>query len=502
MKRSLGKLLLVLALSLGLVLALASCDVIKGIFDKPSDSCKHTDYDGDGVCDECEVELCAEHLLGQWETVTEPTCLTEGVKSRSCTACGAVVELGEVAKLSSHRYDYDNICSVCGKVYPASKGLEFVPKGDNTCYVSHVGSFEGGYLYIPLTSPTGEVVSEIGHSVFRDNQSITGVCFPDTVTKIGEYAFRDCKNIEEVTFGSGLTTIKEEAFYNCSGIKHLVIPDSTEVIGHHAFRFCNSIESLEIGKGIKSIGMTAFDRCKNLERVTFDDECELSMLESSLFSGCERLSNITLPKSITKIGYRVFDSCSMRSIVIPDSVRIIEVGAFSTCTALESVTFGEQSKLEELGIEAFYACKLLPEVHLPDTVRIIGESAFRGCTGITSMVIPDSVTEIGANAFSGCSSLGSITLGEGVERIGDGALASTALSEITIPAGVKIIGRSAFYGCTKLSTVKFVVPDGWTYFSLAGGPLTGDIDADALRSGDTASEYLLVDYVHCTWSRP
>ena len=43
-------------------------------------------------------------------------------------------------------------------------------------------------------------------------------------------------------------------------------------------------------------------------------------------------------------------------------------------------------------------------------MKTIGESAFYNCRELTSIVIPDSVTQIGADVFSGCSNLCSITL--------------------------------------------------------------------------------------------
>lgn len=48
---------------------------------------------------------------------------------------------------------------------------------------------------------------------------------------------------------------------------------------------------------------------------------------------------------------------------------------------------------------AFYACTLLTEVKIPNTVKSIGNYAFGYCTSLVSVDIPSSVTSIGANAF-------------------------------------------------------------------------------------------------------
>ena len=60
-------------------------------------------------------------------------------------------------------------------------------------------------------------------------------------------------------------------------------------------------------------------------------------------------------------------------------------------------------------------------------VTSIGASAFYGCRGLTSVTIPDNVASIGDGAFSGCSGLEEITLpfvgarqGDPLWRISDG----------------------------------------------------------------------------------
>ncbi|MEG1663612.1 MAG: leucine-rich repeat domain-containing protein, partial [Clostridia bacterium] len=75
-------------------------------------------------------------------------------------------------------------------------------------------------------------------------------------------------------------------------------------------------------------------------------------------------------------------------------------------------------------------------------VTSIGNSAFYGCKGLTSIAIPNSVTSIGENAFFNCSGLTSVTIGSGVASI----------------------GAWAFNGCSSLTSIKCRVasqPSGW-----------------------------------------
>ena len=66
---------------------------------------------------------------------------------------------------------------------------------------------------------------------------------------------------------------------------------------------------------------------------------------------------------------------------------------------------------------AFFCCKSLTDIVIPDSVTCIGDSAFDGCSSLSSVVIPDGVTSIGEGAFIGCESLKSIVIPDGVVSI-------------------------------------------------------------------------------------
>ena len=68
-----------------------------------------------------------------------------------------------------------------------------------------------------------------------------------------------------------------------------------------------------------------------------------------------------------------------------------------------------ESGITSIGNWAFYSCRSLTSVSIPDSVSSIGKYAFYRCSSLTSVTIPDSVSSIGWGAFDGCSSLTSIT---------------------------------------------------------------------------------------------
>ncbi|MDR0833384.1 MAG: leucine-rich repeat domain-containing protein [Candidatus Symbiothrix sp.] len=105
---------------------------------------------------------------------------------------------------------------------------------------------------------------------------------------------------------------------------------------------------------------------------------------------------------------------------------------------------------------AFYNCTRLTSVILPNSLILIETAAFQGCTGLTSVIIPDSVTSIGSSAFQGCTGLTSVIIPNSVTSIGSSAFQScTKLTAIKIPKNITSIEATAFRGCTGLK--EFIV---------------------------------------------
>ena len=63
-----------------------------------------------------------------------------------------------------------------------------------------------------------------------------------------------------------------------------------------------------------------------------------------------------------------------------------------------------------IGNWAFYDCRDLTSISIPDSVTSIGDRAFMQCFSLSSISIPNSITSIGKDAFRGCYSLTSIQL--------------------------------------------------------------------------------------------
>ena len=54
----------------------------------------------------------------------------------------------------------------------------------------------------------------------------------------------------------------------------------------------------------------------------------------------------------------VFEKSGLKSIVLPRTLRVIEEELFADCGNLKSISFGEDSELEEVKAYAFRGCGL------------------------------------------------------------------------------------------------------------------------------------------------
>ena len=99
-------------------------------------------------------------------------------------------------------------------------------------------------------------------------------------------------------------------------------------------------------------------------------------------------------------------SCTMRSSVdIPSKIDGYPVTKVSGCydasrTGLCSVTIPDS--VTDIGYDAFKGCASLASVTIPNSVTNIGYCAFEDCSCLTSITIPDRVTAIGYKAFREC----------------------------------------------------------------------------------------------------
>ncbi len=151
-------------------------------------------------------------------------------------------------------------------------------------------------------------------------------------------------------------------------------------------------------------------------------ETENGKIPEWMYYRNQSVSAVTIPEGTTEIGRFAFSRSSLRTVTIPEGVTVIDYAAFYHCDNLDYVilpdtvnTVGakafthtgwlddfEENSMDDFLIsgDILVAYKgNLPEVVIPDGVRVIAEEAFRNHTELKKVHLPASVTDIGNDAF-------------------------------------------------------------------------------------------------------
>ena len=242
----------------------------------------------------------------------------------------------------------------------------------------------------------GENVS-IGENAFNGCTALREIIGQDKVTSIGAYAFQNAIQTTETelnfsnakTLGTTGYIFKGATKLTAITIKGVHADNKgveTKKIPAAMFDGCTSLADITVVESVESIENYAFRNCTSLN---FDsvDFGEVTKIGSNVFQNCEKMTAIALPK-LTSLG-----STSTLAVKITSNVAV-----FSGCTRLTTVSLG--SGVTVLGKNVFFNCSALTTVLMPGVTQI-GQYAFAGCSGLTSLALTSVVTEVDANAFDG-----------------------------------------------------------------------------------------------------
>lgn len=230
----------------------------------------------------------------------------------------------------------------------------------------------------------------------RGNFSIflgTKLEFPSSLKTILGGVFRSCPNLTELLFHDGLQTIEGGTFDECPKLKNIVFPTSLTSLSSGAFSGA-TIDNVEIGNADSIFNSSGIfiPNCKNLiiRGGTIDGTNGTKLLSA--------LENLTLKSTVKFTGTSHFTPCSstLKTVTIEDGITVIPTSCFANCGKITEITI--PASVINIGDNAFYNTSLKNLV-IPDGVQTIGIQAFRG-TQLTNVSIPASVTVIWENAFN------------------------------------------------------------------------------------------------------
>lgn len=210
---------------------------------------------------------------------------------------------------------------------------------------------------------------------------------------------------------------------------------------------------------------------------------KVTYLWDECLSGCSRIEKLTIPNTVSSIGFSAFKGCKgLKNLIIEDGDNTLDIDKYALNSStyitpfydcpLESVYIGRKgggasdqnsswftgqkkltsvsfgTSITDIGGYMFYNCSLLDNIILPDGIKNINQYAFAGCTSLTKINLPNGLSKIEWYAFNNCSGLKGIILPESITKFG---LRNYVGPEVYQPASV-------FNGCTSLADVICLYP--------------------------------------------
>lgn len=357
-----------------------------------------------------------EDIFGDCKTLRGVK-LPEGVSRINKEAfygCSILETINFPAKLTSVG---DNAFSLCSKME-----LDNLPNS-----LLHVG--QSAFCYVPLQALKLDRKVEIGAGAFS-NTPITEIEMATPCDSILGGTFRDCPNLTKITIGEGLKYIGYSAFSN-SPVKEANLPSTLRDISSTAFTgyssYCPFVNDIQPENHIRYIGKVAY-QCvdRDLEEYTIKDGTVT--LADNLFENWQgNATTFHIPASVEQIGNKAFAGTQIK-------------------------TLPEMLGLKRIGGEAFYGCKNLKKLTIPETVEYIGGSAFYGCSNIWSLTY-NAINAECESFMEPNAPLEKIVIGDKVRRLPGGLFGGKEFTEVTLPACLERIDEFAFYGCKNLTTI-------------------------------------------------
>lgn len=218
------------------------------------------------------------------------------------------------------------------EIVKPSEGIEYEVINDEYAVVKGIGTCTDKTIVI-ASKYNGVFVTEIDYD-FRKNspnlyEQLKNLIIPGTLTTIPDKAFWAFENLQRIDVCLTDTEIENEGY-----------------IGYQAFAY-SGLQFVTIPSGVISIDLRAFEHCYDLINVNFAKNSKLKYIEAYAFETCHNLISIVIPSGVRCIGQNAFRECKeLRYAIIPQSVELIESGAFVTFAYWPMTTIYCEAKSE------------------------------------------------------------------------------------------------------------------------------------------------------------
>lgn len=340
----------------------------------------------------------------------------------------------------------------------------------------------------------GELLSSNGNLLLMDENGTLTI--PDSVTKIGEGAFANLNGLKTIIIPGSVKVIGTDAFSYNTTLETVIMQEGVEKIYNWAFAGCSNLKNVTMPNSLNFIGDMAFYYCVNLEEIVIPNK--IKEIPGNCFAGDVKLKHVVLPNQLLNIKGSAFSMTGISQIDIPNTVNMIEKGAFESCNNLNNIELNNsqyyvyengflmpKDKTSIMFISPNYL-KSVDTLKIPEGVQDFSNNIIN-FNNIKKLEIPSSLINVSLRIFPSSisqviidtnnpkyisennlwytkdtkrlvmcySKEQDVRIQEGILVAEDGAFgAAVNATSITLPDSLTHISGQAFNACRNLKTIK------------------------------------------------
>lgn len=161
---------------------------------------------------------------------------------------------------------------------------------------------------------------KIGNNFFYGCTYFTGVKIPSNIKRIGETSFSGCTRLKNVEISEGVEVIEYGAFRDCI-ITDIYIPASVNAINSPFY--CSQLQHIAIdpeNQTFGDFGSNSVIKKSNMALICGSNNTVVvngvNRIGNGALSNLPGLRSVTLPETITEIGYYAFQKSGVNEIIV------------------------------------------------------------------------------------------------------------------------------------------------------------------------------------------
>lgn len=178
---------------------------------------------------------------------------------------------------------------------------------------------------------------------------------------VGQGLFAGCAALTSIALPASATTIEAEALSGCASLRSITIPASATSVSPSAG--CSALTAISVSP-------------RNSVYRSVDGVLLNVAATEIVWFPMGKTGYYTLPQTITRIGDRAFQGCSVTRFTLTDAVTSLGQAAFAG-SQVEEVSLGNGLRTVPTG--TFQGCARLRTVRLGSATELVSDYAFDGC---------------------------------------------------------------------------------------------------------------------------